>query len=505
MTDQLPTSSYDAPAWVQDAIFYQIFPDRFARSSRDEKPSCLLPWAAAPTAHGYHGGDLWGIIEHLDYLVDLGINALYLTPIFQSGSNHRYHTHDYEKVDPLLGGNAALKDLVDESHQRGLRVVLDGVFNHASRGFLPFHDILENGPDSPWLEWFRIGDWPLAPYDDSRPSNYDCWLGNRALPKFNTDHPPVREYLMQIGERWVRDFDIDGWRLDVPDEITTPGFWEEFRQRVRAVKPDAYLVGEIWEDAPDWLQGDRFDATMNYQLTAAIIAFTAGDRVSPILVSNRTYDPCPAIDAVQFAGEIDRLLNLYDWQVTKSQLNLLDSHDTPRLLSLARCDKATVRLATLFQMTFPGAPCIYYGDEIGLRGTDQYDQPHEDRDARWPFPWHDRLQWDIELLTYFRQAIALRHAHPVLRHGSYHTLWTDDHCIAFARSDGTQTLIVAINAGEHAAQPQLSASACPGSGVTLDTLFGPASNQTLQTNCWNPIIPPRCGIVWQRRGSDQPK
>jgi cyclomaltodextrinase / maltogenic alpha-amylase / neopullulanase len=496
MTDEFQTSLLDVPAWVHDAVFYQIFPDRFARSSRGEKPSCLLPWPAAPTAHGYHGGDLWGIIEHLDHLVDLGVTAIYLTPIFQSASNHRYHTHDYEKVDPLLGGDAALRALVDELHRRGLRIVLDGVFNHASRGFLPFHDILENGPDSPWLDWFRIGDWPLAPYDDSRPSNYDCWLGNRALPKFNTDHPQVREYLMQVGERWIRDYDLDGWRLDVPDEITTPGFWEEFRSRVRAIKPDAYLVGEIWEDAPDWLQGDRFDATMNYQWTAAVIAFIAGDRVSPILVSNRTYDPCPGIDAAEFSQRIERLLNLYDWRVTKSQLNLLDSHDTPRLLSLARGDKATVRLATLLQMTFPGAPCVYYGDEIALRGTDEYDAPHQDRDARWPFPWHDRSLWDLELLAYFRQVIALRHQYPVLRHGGYDTLWAQDHCLVYARSDGEQTLVIALNAGEQAAEIELSSAICPGHHATLVPVFGPASSRTSGPDRWSLSIPARSGAVW---------
>ncbi len=498
MTDELQTPFSEVPSWVSDAVFYQIFPDRFARSSRVEKPSCLLPWAAAPTSHGYHGGDLWGVVEHLDHLVDLGINALYLTPIFQSASNHRYHTHDYEKVDPLLGGDAALRALVEAAHQREIRIVLDGVFNHASRGFLPFHDILENGPDSPWLEWFRIGDWPLAPYDDTRPSNYDCWLGNRGLPKFNTDHPPAREYLMQIGERWIRDFDIDGWRLDVPDEITTPGFWEEFRQRVRAIKPDAYLVGEIWEDAPDWLEGDRFDATMNYQLTAAIIAFTAGDRVSSVLVSNRTYDPCPAIDATEFARQIDRSLNLYSWQVIKSQLNLLDSHDTPRLLSLARGDRATVRLATLFQMTFPGAPCIYYGDEIGLRGTEQYDQPHQDADARWPFPWHDRSLWDKDLLSFFRQVIALRHAHPVLRHGQYHPLLAQDHCLLFARSDPHQTLLVAINAGSSAAGLHLPAPTCPGHGTTLTPLFGAAQSAELDADHWNLDLAGRTAAIWLR-------
>ena len=499
MTDEVQASSLDVPSWVHDAVFYQIFPDRFARSSHDEKPSCLLPWAAAPTLHGYHGGDLWGMVEHLDYLTDLGINAIYLNPIFQSASNHRYHTHDYEKVDPLLGGNAALRALVEAAHQRDIRIVLDGVFNHASRGFLPFHDILENGPDSPWLDWFRVGDWPLAPYDDSRPSNYDCWLGNRALPKFNTDHPQVREFLMRIGELWIRDYDIDGWRLDVPDEITTPGFWEEFRQRVRAIKPDAYLVGEIWEDAPDWLQGDRFDATMNYQWAAAVIAFTAGDRVSPILVSTRSYDPCPAIDAAEFAQRIDRLLNRNDWQVTKCQLNLLGSHDSPRLVSLARGDRASVRLATLLQMTFPGAPCVYYGDEISLRGTDDYDQPHQDRDVRWPFPWHDRTQWDTEMLAFFRQAIALRHAHPVLRHGGFDTLWAQDHCYAFARSDGDRTLVVAVNAGEQHVELELSAAVCPGQGTALVPVFGQAGCRTVAPDRWTLSIPSRTGAVFARQ------
>jgi cyclomaltodextrinase / maltogenic alpha-amylase / neopullulanase len=155
-------------------------------------------------------------------------------------------------------------------------VVLDGVFNHASRGFFQFNDILENGPYSAWLDWFTVEDWPLAPYDGSKPANYDSWVGNRALPNFNTDNPQVREYIMQIAEFWLREYEIDGWRLDVPAEITTPGFWEEFRQRVRAVNPEAYIVGEIWEVAPDWLQGDRFDALMNYPLTSAIVAFTAG-------------------------------------------------------------------------------------------------------------------------------------------------------------------------------------------------------------------------------------
>lgn len=499
MSDQLGLSSDGVPSWVQDAVFYQIFPDRFARSQRVPKPSGVRPWNAAPTRRGYHGGDLWGVVEHLDYLVELGITAIYLNPIFQSACNHRYHTHDYEKVDPLLGGNPAFRVFVQEAHRRGLRVILDGVFNHASRGFFQFHDILENGPHSPWLDWFHIRGWPLAPYDGNRPANYVGWADNRELPKFNTDNPQVREFLMQIGEHWIRDYDIDGWRLDVPTQITASGFWEEFRRRVRALKSDAYLVGEIWRDASDWLRGDRFDATMNYLFAAATIAFTAGSRVSPTLVQNRSYDPYPAIDAPEFARRIDHLLQLYDWEVTKAQLNLLDSHDTPRLLSLARGDKATVRLATLFQMTFPGAPCIYYGDEIALRGTEAYDRPHQDRDARWPFPWDEPERWDREMLAFFRQAIALRHAHPVLRHGRYATLHADGHCHAFARYDEHQTLVVVINAGEQAANVALDVARFYADDASVEPIFGEGTGGPVRQGQLAVSVPPRTPAVFARQ------
>ncbi|MGW8319240.1 MAG: alpha-amylase family glycosyl hydrolase, partial [Candidatus Promineifilaceae bacterium] len=174
--------SPNPPGWVKDAVFYQIFPDRFAKSAHLPKPAHLQPWGSRPTDHGYMGGDLVAVAEHLDYLTDLGINAIYLNPVFQSASNHRYHTHDYFQVDPLLGGNQALRALVDRAHSSGVRIVLDGVFNHASRGFFQFHDILENGQQSPWLDWFVIERWPLAPYAFHRPPNYACWWGNRALP-----------------------------------------------------------------------------------------------------------------------------------------------------------------------------------------------------------------------------------------------------------------------------------------------------------------------------------
>ncbi len=491
-----PEAAKGRPAWAKDAVFYQIFPDRFARSERVAKPDNLLSWHSPPTEQGYHGGDLLGIAEHLDHLVDLGINAIYLTPIFQSASNHRYHTHDYYQVDPLLGGNEALRELVDRCHTRGLRILLDGVFNHASRGFYRFNDILENGPHSPWLNWFHIDGWPVAAYDGHKPANYRGWVGNRALPKFNTDNPQVREYLIGVGEHWIGEYGIDGWRLDVPDQITTPGFWEEFRCRVRAINPEAYLVGEIWHAVPEWLCGDRFDATMNYLFAAAAIAFTAGDRVSATLAAGRSYHPYPGIDAPEFGRRIEQLLATYDWETTQVQFNLLDSHDAPRVLSLARGDKATLRLATLLQMTFPGTPSVYYGDEIALAGTKRYDRPYRDQDARRPFPWHDESLWDREMLDYFRRAIALRHAHPALRSGQFHQLYAQSRQYAFVRRLQTETLLVVVNAADDAANLSIPLQKQFNEGVTLRPVFGDLEPHVVRQGRVTIKVPARWGAVF---------
>jgi glycosidase len=373
--------------------------------------------------------------------------------------------------------------------------VLDGVFNHASRGFFQFHDILENGPHSPWLDWFQIDNWPLSPYDGRHPANYIGWANNRALPKFNTNNAAVREFLMQVGEYWVREFDIDGWRLDVPTEIKTPGFWEEFRARTRAVKPDLYLVGEIWRAAPDWVRGDRFDATMNYLFAAATIAFTAGRRVSQKLVADRSYDPYPGIDAVAFDERIRQLLQLYDWDTQLAQLNLLDSHDAPRILSVARGDKDTLRLATLFQMTFPGAPCVYYGDEIALRGTKRYDRPHRDQDARWPFPWHDEPAWDHDMLDFFRKIIALRHKHRVLRRGHFTPLCAVGQAFGFLRGDNQEKLVVLLNCADEPATLNAPVAAHFADETPLRCLFGSGGDTRINQGHLRLELPPRTGCV----------
>ena len=432
------------PDWVKDAVFYQIFPDRFARSARVPKPSNLEPWDSPPTGCGFKGGDLLGVAKRLDYLQDLGITAIYFNPIFQSAANHRYHTHDYYRVDPILGGDAAFRHLLDATHARGIRVVLDGVFNHASRGFYQFHHTLENGAASPYLDWFyfdevrlRAGKLPNAyPSNEERcaarggcsleVNGYRAWWDLPALPKFNTQTEAVRRFIFDVAHHWI-EFGIDGWRLDVPGEIDDDSFWQEFRRVVKGVNPQAYLVGEIWDEAHRWLQGDQFDAVMNYVFNRACLGFFGGERLDASLRLGGF--EIPPLSASRFADAVDRMLSLYDWEVTLAQLNLLSSHDMPRFLTLVQGDREALKLAVLFQMTFPGAPSVYYGDEIGMEGG-------PDPDCRRAFPW-DEGRWDRDLLNVFRRAIGLRRAHPALRRGRYLRLHADDaHGVyAFARSD----------------------------------------------------------------------
>ncbi|MBC8162977.1 MAG: alpha-glucosidase C-terminal domain-containing protein [Roseiflexaceae bacterium] len=476
----------ETPEWVHHAVFYQIFPDRFAISSRVPKPNNLQDWDSPPEIEGYKGGDLLGVVEHLDHIVELGCNAIYFTPVFQSASNHRYHTHDYYKVDPLLGGNDALRELLDACHAREIKVVLDGVFNHASRGFFQFNDILEHGPHSPYLDWFFVEGWPLSAYDGTKPANYVGWIGNRALPKFNTDNPQVREFIMKVAEFWLQ-FGIDGWRLDVPFEISTPGFWQEFRQRVKAINPEAYIVGEVWHDSRQWLQGDQFDAVMNYLFTGPTIAYTAGERVIAANVEGRSYDTMPALSARQYGEKIGELLGLYDWQIQLAQLNLLDSHDTARLLGIAGGDKTTVRLATILLMTYPGAPSIFYGDEIGLPGD-------LDPDSRRGMPWHRPEDWDQDMLAFHKHLIRMRHANPALRTGFYHQLYADDAVYAFVRQGEDATILVAVNAANEPRTVEIPLAGHIKDGTAIEPLYG-QSNATVEGGSVRLRLLARDGIV----------
>jgi len=448
------------PAWVQDAIFYQIFPDRFARSENQTTNFSFEDWDSAPTPHGFKGGDLYGVAEKLDYLKDLGVNALYLNPIFASASNHRYHTFDYFAVDELLGGDKAFKHLLEKAHSMDMRIILDGVFNHASRGFWQFHHVLENGNGSPYKDWFYFdperlngnkhwGAYPtpheqkLLHHEDSLTAiGYRGWWNMPALPKFNTSIPAVREFLFSVAEHWVR-LGIDGWRLDVPGEIDDDSFWQEFRNRVRAVNPEAYIVGEIWHESQRWLQGDQYDAVMNYEVTKPCLAFFPKKLDMKILHQQGNYHGIQhTIDAHEFANRIDHNLGLYKRDITFSQLNLLDSHDTPRYLSCVHGDKDALKMAWLFIFTYPGAPCIYYGDEIGVDGA-------HDPECRKSFPW-DESKWDNDLHAYAKSVIALRNQHETLRRGDYKRLYSADGVMAYGRVFNSEEMIVAINTADEA-------------------------------------------------------
>lgn len=395
-------------------------------------------WGSPPEAQGFQGGDLYGVADKLDYLQDLGVTALYLNPIFASASNHRYHTFDYFQVDPLLGGNAALRTLLDEAHARGIRIVLDGVFNHASRGFWAFHHILETGSNSPYLDWFYINKFPLRPYNSSktRPANYGAWWNNPALPKINVRNPGARAYLLECARYWV-EFGIDGWRLDVAEEIDDDDFWREFRQTVKQANPEAYIVAEIWHPAQHWLQGDMFDAVMNYVFTAATLSYAGSHDTRPDRFEHPDV-PLKKYTAADFRAAIDTMHALYDWQINYAQLNLLDSHDMPRAAWLMNDAPGTLELAVLIQMTFPGAPCIYYGDEIGLSSAgDPY--------CRAAFPWHTPETWNNNLLATYRQLTAMRHAHPVLRTGDFKFVAAEGSAVAYTRHLNGQTALIALN------------------------------------------------------------
>ena len=456
------------PAWIADAVFYQIFPDRFLNSGRVASGAKIEDWDAAPTVHGYKGGDLWGVIEKLDYLVSLGVNAIWFNPIFQSASNHRYHTHDYFQVDPLLGGNEAFDALIEAAHARNIRVILDGVFNHASRGFFQFNDIAEQQEKSGYVDWFRVHEFPIDPFNEDKPAGYDAWWGLHALPAFNTETEAVREFLWRVGTHWI-ERGADGWRLDVPNEIATEGFWDEFRSRVRTVNPDAYITGEIWHEATSWVGPEGpFDGVMNYPLTYAILAFGIGNRINhDAIVDNNDYHVTPGINAGEFADRIDHLNALYGPEQRTAMLNLLDSHDTGRLMSLADGDVELVTLCLALLLTLPGAPCLYYGTEVGLEGG-------PDPDCRRGFPW-DAMDTVPDLTTATSELIALRHGQPGLRSPHYERIAPAPgpdfgRTYVFARGEGHDRVIVAIN---HADEPD----EVPRRDVTF-----PASSELLWTH-----------------------
>ncbi len=378
---------FKPPSWVAQSFIYQIFPDRFRKSGcvSDQRDLVLKDWGTDPMKQGFHGGDLYGVIESLDQIQKLGVTCIYLTPVFSSAANHRYHTYDYMKVDPILGGNEALHQLIETLHSRGMRIILDGVFNHCGRGFWAFHHVLENAENSPYKDWFQIQKWPLKPYPtNGEECGYSCWWNDPALPKFNHMHAPVRDYLISIACYWIEQ-GIDGWRLDVADEVPMV-FWAEFRRRIKAINSEAWIVGEIWSDARKWLQGQHFDGVMNYRLGWSSISWASNNQLRAEY-KNPLY-PLKTINSEDFIEVLETTYSWYSSEVNKSQLNLLDSHDVPRALHSLKGDSKALKLALFLLFAQPGAPCIYYGTEIGLDGG-------AEPECREAFPWDKKCSLDL--------------------------------------------------------------------------------------------------------------
>ena len=412
------------PDWCRDAVVYNIFPDSFATSRRYLSGEAVEKELMGRTVKGKLGGTIRGIRENAGYLEELGINCIYINPIFAAGEYHKYDLLDYYQIDPCFGNNEEFRAMVEELHRRGIRVIIDGVFNHCGWYFFAFDDVVRNGENSRYRDWFYRLSFPVErPEDPEAYPGYECFGYERMMPKLNTANPEVQDYFCDVCRYWLREYDIDGWRLDVASEIND-AFWRAFRRAAKEVKPDCLLIGEVWETASHWLDGSQFDSSMNYDFRKHCRRFFAEG----------------SLDARAFDGRVTGMLMRYRRNILPAQLNILDSHDVSRFYSLCGEDKRKYRLAVLFQLCFVGMPSIFYGDELGVSGI-------LESEYRSPMPWSGG---DEELCAFFRRAIGLRRDHIALRRGEYRALSAerDSSLYVFGRVHESETVIVAINAGE---------------------------------------------------------
>ena len=416
------------PDWARDAVVYNIFPDSFASGEGSIAGSGAELIHNGQKSRGRLGGTLDGVAANAKYIRSMGFNCVYLNPIFAAGEYHKYDTIDYMHVDPCFGGDEAMRRMVKALHAEGIRVIIDGVFNHCGWRFWAFEDVVKNQERSRYRDWFYGLSFPVErPADPEAYPGYVTYAYERMMPKLNTANAEVREYFCGVGQYWIEAFGVDGWRLDVASEVDD-GFWRAFRSAVKSVKPDALLVGEVWETARHWLDGDMFDSTMNYDFRKHCRRFFAEG----------------ALDAYGFAARCSDMLMRYKLQMTGVQMNLLDSHDVSRFLSVCGGDKRRYRLAVLFLMTFVGMPMLFYGDELGIEGVAELDY-------RSPMPWGGG---DTQLSDFVRRAIALRHERSELRHGDFRVISArpGSGLLAFERRCGGKAVAVCLNAAGTPAQ-----------------------------------------------------
>ncbi|ACS99724.1 alpha-glycosidase [Paenibacillus sp. JDR-2] len=422
-----PIDLFEAPEWAKEAIFYQIYPERFENGDTTNDPEGTSPWGEQPEGESFFGGDLQGIINRIGHLNELGVNAVYLTPVFRSPSNHKYDTTDYREVDPHFGDKDLLKMLVEVCHKHGIRVVLDAVFNHASEQFPPFQDVLEKGDQSEFKDWFHLNGFPVEVQDGI--ANYDTFGFYGNMPKLNTANPDVKNYLIETAVNWMKETGIDGWRLDVANEIDHH-FWRDFRAAIKDANKEAFIIGEVWSDSLRWLLGDQFDSVMNYPFTELVLSFFA-DR---------------AIPPARFAEKMNRLLMRYPQQTNETLFNLLSSHDIPRVMTRCGGDTKRLKQAVVYMMTSMGLPCVYYGDEFGMEGG-------EDPDCRRCMVWNEEDQ-NRELFDFYKLLISLRKERAALRSGRFRVLLAeeDNGSLIYERLDGKEHFTIWMNRSDEPAE-----------------------------------------------------
>ncbi|KRE98510.1 alpha-glycosidase [Paenibacillus sp. Soil766] len=433
------------PSWLPEAIVYQIFPDRFHNGDPANDPPGSQSWTseAKPKSDSLFGGDIQGIIEKLPYLAELGVNTIYLTPIFKSPTNHKYDTSDYYQIDPSFGDIGLLKLLKWSAKQHGMRLILDAVFNHSGDQFFAFRDVLKSGDASPYKDWFHVHSFPIV--QKPIPSYETFSHAESTMPKLNTSNPEVVEYLLKVARYWIEEVGIDGWRLDVANEVDQQ-FWRRLRTEVKGICGELALIGEIMHEAGPWLRGDQFDSVMNYLFREAVLDFFARQTVG----------------ATRFLEEIVHIQMSYTDQANSANLQLLGSHDTERFLTA--CSKggwgwnktetavARMKLAVCFQFTYLGMPMIYYGDEIGMTGE-------TDPDCRKPMIWESSAQ-NGEMLTLYRKLIAIRKRYVALTRGSFRLWFVDEarNALGFLREYDSERVAVIIH---HSPNPQELAVTVP--------------------------------------------
>lgn len=473
------------PDWVPQGVIYQILPDRFCNGDPKLNPDfsewyyedCSMPphpgellkpqqeyyhlvkdWndisglsqnpyleEGKPDWWSFYGGDIPGILSKLDYLANLGVSIIYFNPLWQAKSNHKYDAADFRRIDPHFGSTAQMVELVRALHQKGIKVILDVAFNHTGETFWAFRDCVEKGERSLYWNWYDWHQWPLPkplPRDFKPKDYYQCWWGIKDMPDLNYDlsrtHPsenyvkdirkaipnaPLVDYILESVSWWLRDIGIDGFRLDVPDEVPY-WFWQLFRTHVKSVKPEAWIVGEIWNNAQGWVNHHYFDSVMNYAYFK-----------NPVL----EFFICGIIKAERFRELIEEGLALYPVQALRAMMNLLGSHDTWRILELAEGNVGRLKLALLFQFTFIGTPHIYYGDEIALRGK-------KDPDNRRPFNWDwEQDEKARDLRGFYQELIRLRRSDNLFTEGEFRFLDTEEGLLAYERYLDARRLIIVIN------------------------------------------------------------